>query len=169
MFLSWNDASDGSGNAIDPLSITAESITSSMDLYAVYRDRSSTITFHAISGTGPEHEGEFENGNTVNTMTYKIQPVPLEGKAMSPNVVDANTATGQFYRSSETSKTVTLAGASKLQIDVTYRFGSSGTRVFSIFQGTSSTSSSSTNRLHSGYSTTKTTRTYIADGDTVQF
>lgn len=135
----------------------------------VNRDGGYTVTYDANGGT-------FDGGATTNVVGYADIGDPLTKIIKSDNVIDAETATGPFYQSTDTSKAVTIPGASRLEVKVTYRHGSQydnnlGGLYYhlAIFKGTSSSYSNETNRVAYVSSSTKKTETYTVEGDTTQF
>ena len=140
-----------------------------MDLYAIYKTRYFDVTFHSNSGTGPEHEGQFSNGSTTNVLTYKYTDVPVVKKAKSDNVIDANTATGEFSTGlNNIPVTIAIPGATYLSVTATYRFSSaapSSYNYLSIYEGSSASYSSTTGRVAYLASNTKTTQTFTVQGE----
>ena len=130
--------------------------------FPVFAASDYTITY--VSGS----EGEFTNSTTTNSVTYKGDLADVVHIVKSSNVTDKNTSTGAFLQSSATHQTVTIAGASKLSVTATYRFGGSvsSSRYLSIFSAPSSSGTTTTNKTAYVGGTTKTTNTYTINGDT---
>ena len=141
----------------------------STTLYAVYKDRRSILTFHSNSGTGSEHEGAFSGGMTTSQMSYVKEDKPYVVKAN--NIIDAETASGPYTQSSATSKTYQYPGASSLSVKITYMMNNSTpstTQYISIYKGKVANGTVTDNRIAYLSTATKTTQTYIVQGDTLQ-
>ena len=157
-FLSWNTAADGTGITVDPENYSPIDDTT---LYAQYRSIPASSVYNI---TFDANVGQFENGETTNTVAYTIK------KSRSPNVNDSGVKTGPYPDNYEENDVITIDGAEDIFVRIKYGTDSAMDWV-SIYKGDVTPSRSNYNSsLSKKLYGSENTKEYTIEGDdTAQF
>ena len=132
-------------------------------------ENSYTVTYDA-------GDGQFDDGSKTNTVTYTVKSDPVVKYSHTDNVDDTGKQNGNYGNSEKKTEVVTIPGADKLTVTVTY--GGEGERwdYVSIFSGSHPgytaaydyTKADIVQRLGGGKHAGQT-KTYTVQGDSVTF
>ena len=120
-----------------------------------------TVTYKA-------NGGQFDNGKDTNTVTYET---PESTISKTNNVSEDGEKTGAYGNNLSSTDTVTIEGAEKLNVEITYQTQSTYYDWVCVYDGSVTPSATNYNSSVSKKlgGTTKQTKTYTVNGDTVKF
>ena len=128
-----------------------------------------TVTYDAGNG-------QFDGGNKTNTVTYTVKSDPVVKYSHTDNVDDTGKQNGNYGNNEEKTEVVTIPGADKLTVTVTYGGESADYDYLSIFSGNhpnytaeSDHSKADIEKQLGGGQHTSQTKTYTVQGDSVTF
>ena len=117
-FTGWNTKPDGSGTAYaDRAEVPAQPVGTSLTLYAQWEEVDLLVVDYDSNGL------EFSNGAITNTIAYYnncINKYRVSKYSHTPNISDDGTQNGNYSNNYTKNEVVTIPGASKLHIVLTY-------------------------------------------------
>ena len=118
--------------------------------------------------------GEFSDGSSLKTVALNAEPVyDIEKYAHTDNINDEGIATGNYANNLNETKEVTIEGATKLHVVVTYQIEGTNFDYLCIYDKNTEVNTSCTGSVNGtklgGNSSSKLTKEYDINGDTAKF